>query len=106
MAKFILILIFSALITFPLTSIDGFTYWAWVSIALLLTINHLNRLDESSNLYKSIMFIGEKIDNLSSKIDAMTTLVRRNASSDDAVNQKILDELIKIRKTVRHETKK
>lgn len=52
------------------------------------------------------MFIGEKIDNLSSKIDDLTTLVRRNASSDDAVNQKILDELIKIRKTVRHEAKK
>jgi hypothetical protein len=65
----------------------------------LVSISHSNRIDSAENLSKATSIICDKIDTL-------TSLIKRNGSSVDAVNQEILSELEKIRKTVRHEAKK
>lgn len=103
--KYIFVLLVCLAITAPLLTVDGFNYWAWSSLSVILTCYYGIKMAEATNLKNAANIVGNRVDKVASKIDKLIDLVKHNTSSNDTVNEKMLSELRKIRKTVRHEVK-
>lgn len=106
--QYIIVFLLNLLMTLPLVTIPWFTWWAWISVSVLLTAYYWVRMGHEQNMhtiYMSNASIYKRLSNVCDKLDKVIEFIKRNNSNSDATNDMILSELKKIRKTVRHEVK-
>lgn len=97
-------LIYTAL-SMPLLTISWFTWPALFSVSSILTLYYWVQESHAENLYNSTLAQTKRLDLIKERLEKLTDFVMHGLSSSDVVNEKILGELKKIRKTVRHEVK-
>lgn len=93
------------LISMPLITIPWFTWWACLSVALILTLFYWFHTTNAINLEEFCKRQCLRLETIIEKLDTLIDLTKRNISNSDTERDKILDELKKIRRTVRHEVK-
>ena len=100
----IMYLIYTA-VCLPLISISWFTWPALFSVSGILTLYYWVQESHAENTYNSTLAQTKRLDLIKDRIEKLTDFIQHGLSDSDAVNDKILSELRKIRKTVRHEVK-
>jgi len=98
-------LILMSIITFPLLSINWFTWQSWVSVSLILTWYYWIQTNHAENLYNSALSQTRQLISINEKLEKISNLIKRSMSDSDAISEKITSELEKIRRTIRHEIK-
>lgn len=103
--KYVLIFILMLIITFPLITINWFTWQSWVSVSLVLTWYYWIQTSHDENLYNSTLSQTRQLISINEKLEKISNLIKRNMSDSDAISEKVTSELEKIRRTIRHEIK-
>lgn len=93
------------LATMPLLTITWFTWWACLSIALILTLFYSFHVANAANLEEFCKRQCMRLGVIIEKLDTLIDLSKRNVSNSDTERDKIFSEVRKIRRTVSHEIK-
>lgn len=100
----IMYLIYTA-VCLPLITISWFTWPALFSMSGILTLYYWVQDSHVENGYNSTLAQIQRLDLIKDRIEKLTDFVKHGLSDSDIVKEQILDELGKIRKTIRHEVK-
>ena len=103
--KYVIMFLIDTAVSLPLLTISWFTWPALFSVSSILTLYYWVQESHAENLYNSTLAQTKRLDLIKEKLEKMTDFIQHGLSDSDAVNDKILSELKKIRKTVRHEVK-
>ena len=103
--KYVIMFLIYTAISLPLMTISWFTWPALFSVSSILTLYYWVQESHAENLYNSTLAQTKRLDLIKEKLEKLTDFVMHGLSDSGTVNDKILSELIKIRKTVRHEVK-
>ena len=103
--KYVIMFLIYTAVSLPLLTISWFTWPALFSVSSILTLYYWVQESHAENLYNSTLAQTKRLDIVKDKIEKLTGFIQHGLSDSDAVNDKILSELKKIRKTVRHEVK-
>ena len=103
--KYVIMFLIYTAVSLPLLTISWFTWPALFSVSSILTLYYWVQESHAENLYNSTLAQTKRLDIVNDKIEKLTDFIQHGLSGSDAVNDKILSELKKIRKTVRHEVK-
>ena len=103
--RYIIMFAINLIVSLPMMTIHWFTWQAWIGVALVLTLYYWFQITNADNLEEMSNRECRRLDEINVKLDKLIDFTKRNVSNSDAANEKIIDELKKIRKTVRHEVK-
>lgn len=101
----VMFLIYTA-VSLPLLTISWFTWPALFTVSTILTLYYWIQESHASNMYHSTIAQTKRLDLINDELVKIGNLIKRRISGSDVTTDKIISELEKIRKAVRHEAKK